>query len=357
MIVDLWLFIKRGSLSVINRTLPTTILISSFYWCIFELLNVRIENWFYINLPEERGERYLGYFFAYGTVIPAITLLKEAISDLLNLRPRMWRISLRNYPSYAVAFGTSTFFLILLYPTYFFPFTWISPLLVLDGINYRIGQHSFFKEIEKGEYKNVVSTLISGLICGILWEFWNFWAQAKWVYTVPFFEGFKVFEMPLLGYLGFSFFALETLAFKDFIEWVKGRAKKTTIVISLLVCIVTFPIIDRYTVFSYRSGIDELYFLERWKIESLKAKGKKTSLGVEETVLSQEEKKRLELMHLYGLGVKNLMKLDKKGIDSVDKLSRLTEEELSLIIGERNMRRVRVYLNEARRITLSREGP
>jgi len=42
-----------------------------------------------------------------------------------------------------------------------------------------------------------------------LWEFWNYWALTKWTYTVPFFGNVKIFEMPVLGFLGFPPFAVE----------------------------------------------------------------------------------------------------------------------------------------------------
>ena len=54
--------------------------------------------------------------------------------------------------------------------------------------------------------KNLV---LSGFLCGILWELWNYWARAKWHYTVPIMENVKIFEMPVPGYLGFPAFALE----------------------------------------------------------------------------------------------------------------------------------------------------
>ena len=48
-----------------------------------------------------------------------------------------------------------------------------------------------------------------GLLCGLLWEFWNYWAAAKWTYTIPFLGNIKIFEMPVLGFLGFPPFAVE----------------------------------------------------------------------------------------------------------------------------------------------------
>ncbi len=57
-----------------------------------------------------------------------------------------------------------------------------------------------------------MALMAGGLTCGFFWEFWNYWAAAKWTYTLPFlgpFEQYKAFEMPLLGFLGFLPFALE----------------------------------------------------------------------------------------------------------------------------------------------------
>ncbi|MCL5019672.1 MAG: hypothetical protein M1426_04245, partial [Patescibacteria group bacterium] len=65
------------------------------------------------------------------------------------------------------------------------------------------------REILHGYWQNFWALFIAGLICGILWEFWNYWAAAKWIYLVPYPPNIKIFEMPLIGYLGFPAFALE----------------------------------------------------------------------------------------------------------------------------------------------------
>ncbi|MBV8317398.1 MAG: hypothetical protein JOZ53_20860 [Planctomycetaceae bacterium] len=41
------------------------------------------------------------------------------------------------------------------------------------------------------------------LACGFFWEMWNYYSYPKWVYHVPFVGVLHVFEMPLLGYLGY----------------------------------------------------------------------------------------------------------------------------------------------------------
>ena len=41
---------------------------------------------------------------------------------------------------------------------------------------------------------------------------WNYYSYPKWVYHVPLFGFLRVFEMPLLGYLGYVVFAWELFA-------------------------------------------------------------------------------------------------------------------------------------------------
>ena len=59
---------------------------------------------------------------------------------------------------------------------------------------------------------------LAGLVCGLLWEFWNFWATSKWHYNVPYLGHVKIFEMPILGFLGFMPFAVESYAIYIFVR-------------------------------------------------------------------------------------------------------------------------------------------
>ena len=65
--------------------------------------------------------------------------------------------------------------------------------------------------------------MAAGWTCGILWEFWNYWAAAKWIYIFPIGQSSKVFEMPLLGYLGFLPFALECKVMYEFVRTVRKQ--------------------------------------------------------------------------------------------------------------------------------------
>ena len=64
----------------------------------------------------------------------------------------------------------------------------------------------------------LINLLLAGLVCGLLWECWNYWAHTKWVYTVPVPPHVKLFEMPLAGYLGFPAFAVECFVMYVFVR-------------------------------------------------------------------------------------------------------------------------------------------
>ena len=95
-------------------------------------------------------------------------------------------------------------------------------IFLLDPINARLGAVS----LTRGQ---IINLLLSGLLCGVLWEFWNYWARAKWIYTVPIMQGLKVFEMPLPGYFGFPPFAIECFTMYVFVRRVFWHGSRRAI--------------------------------------------------------------------------------------------------------------------------------
>lgn len=65
--------------------------------------------------------------------------------------------------------------------------------------------------------------VLSALFCGIFWEMWNMGSLARWHYSIPFVEGFRVFEMPWLGYAGYLPFGIECYVVVDMIEKKMGK--------------------------------------------------------------------------------------------------------------------------------------
>ena len=155
------------------------------------------------------------------------------------------------------------------YPRYFYPLVWGSFFFLLEPINHALGAPSILGEWQRGSLRKFCLLLLSGLICGFLWEFWNYWAISKWIYTVPFVGQIKLFEMPVLGFLGFPPFAVECYVMMNFINlfrggksWEKGVSPPKVFynlpwwglfLLNLLFDIFVFYQIDHHTVLSYLS--------------------------------------------------------------------------------------------------------
>jgi hypothetical protein len=194
------------------------------FWLIFEAYNFHLNNWAYINLPESIELRWLGYAWAFATILPCIfetAELVQASGRFGSLTMRPLRIS-EGTRQVIVVVGFFFSFMPLAAPShvapYLFGFVWVGFALFLDPFNYSDDVISLLKELEGGRLETIASFCAAGLICGVLWEFWNYWAYAKWIYTVPIMQNYKIFEMPLPGYLGFPAFALECLVAVTFVR-------------------------------------------------------------------------------------------------------------------------------------------
>jgi len=196
------------------------------WWCVFELLNLRLGNWYYVMNHPQRWARWAGGIAAFATVLPAVVETLEVVTNLgpwRTVRTRPWRWT-RRKEAITLTLGVLFFALPLLWPERFFHLTWGSFALLVEPWNRRHARHSFLRDLEAGEAGPLLRTLAAGLLCGVLWELWNYWARTKWIYTVPGFEDWKLFEMPLLGFLGFPPFAIECVVMVRFFAALGERA-------------------------------------------------------------------------------------------------------------------------------------
>ncbi|HYU42900.1 MAG TPA: hypothetical protein VEQ84_12190, partial [Vicinamibacteria bacterium] len=209
---------RRGGRSLL-RDRPAHFLwlagVSVLWWTLFEIVNLRLGNWYYVMSVPWTPLRWAAGVLAFASVLPGIVETLELLENLgvprsVRLRPLAWSAGKERA---VIALGLACLVLPLLWPDVFFPLTWGSLVFLLEPWNRRHARRSFLRDLEAGEAGPFLRTLLAGLICGALWEAWNFWARTKWTYTVPGFEGMKVFEMPLAGFLGFPAFAVESVVF------------------------------------------------------------------------------------------------------------------------------------------------
>jgi hypothetical protein len=108
----------------------------------------------------------------------------------------------------ATLLGMLAFLLLALFPREALPLLWIAPLLIIEPLAYAIGYPSLVRDIERHGSTSVASIMSGTFFTGIWWELWNYYSLPKWTYTVPYVDFRRIFEMPIIGCLGYPFFGL-----------------------------------------------------------------------------------------------------------------------------------------------------
>jgi hypothetical protein len=220
--LDGWRRQRRGT-SLIADHFPEFLMlcvISIGSWVIFEGYNELLKNWRYLNLPDNRLLRFAGYTWAFATISPGMFLIYETLTDLLPGADRATYPRLPNAVFWPfVVFGAACLVVPLIWPsTWMTPLVWMGFAFFLDPINGRLGDRSILSEFFTGQFRSMPIFFLSGLVAGLLWEFWNYWALTRWEYDVPYLGHVKLFEMPILGFLGFMPFIIESHAIYRFVR-------------------------------------------------------------------------------------------------------------------------------------------
>ncbi len=214
----------KGNSLIYNRRKEFYIQIplSILFWVLFEVYNFHLKNWEYVGLPDDYIIRGIGMAISFGAIMPGLLLTGEYLESLHIFDGfKITRLTVNNRIVYG---GIVLGFLFVMFPLllneniakYLFGLVWVGFILIFDPIVYASKGESLLKDLENGELGRIMSLFTAGLICGFLWEFWNYWSTSKWVYTAPFTPEVKIFEMPLIGFIGFAPFAWEYFTFYNF---------------------------------------------------------------------------------------------------------------------------------------------
>jgi hypothetical protein len=209
--------ILRGSGSSLltrsPRDFTLLFVISAPAWWLFEMLNWRTANWEYLGRAMFSNlEFFLYSSLCFSTVMPAIFETAELIRTFGWIDRFAHRAKIAASQRVCVALflcGSAMLGLMLIWPTYFFPFMWLSVFFILEPLCIWLGRRSILTGLARGDWRTVVALCVAALICGFFWEMWNIFSYPKWIYHVPFVGFWHIFEMPLLGYGGYPPFALE----------------------------------------------------------------------------------------------------------------------------------------------------
>ncbi|MBI1723687.1 MAG: DUF4332 domain-containing protein [Gemmatimonadetes bacterium] len=321
---------------------------SAVFWFFFELLNWRIANWYYVFVPADRASRWVGITLAFATVLPAIFLAARALEEwgLRTVRTKPLRVTPLGLRVTGVV-GVVFLALPLAWPGRFFPLVWGATTLLAEPALYRRApQWSLLADLERGQGGRILRLLVGGAAIGLLWEMYNSFARSRWIYTVPGLEELKLFEMPLLGFLGFPVFALECWSVfhllasygistpETRLEGPVRYARKTvTAVLGVAFGVIVLFGMERFTISSTTPLLVEVPGLPASVAYKLAAEGaspfqlaevsaaelaRSAGGGVEEAA---RWARALRLVTLRGIGTENARRLASVGIRDIETLA------------------------------------
>jgi len=377
---------RRGGRSLIHGRLRRFLWLcfaSVVYWTLFEAINLRLGNWYYVMVAADRPVRWLAGAVAFATVLPGTLVVLAFVEDRGWLR-RVEVAPLGFSPAKeraCLALGLLCLVLPLVWPDLFFPLTWGSFAFLIEPWNRRHAEASFLRDLERGEAGPFCQTLLAGLVCGLVWESGNFWARTRWIYTVPGFEELKLFEMPLLGFLGFPPFAVECLVVVRCAEALWRRlasrraAVRRAVAVAALVTgtvgtLVVFELADEVTTDSHYVPVAQLEVVpQAWRrplsegglstperlVAALATPAGRarwsTKTGLAERELAEAHDRVALVLH-RGLGQRRARQLAQLGVEDLQGLSRWSPGPLATALRRRTdarddrflERRVRVWL-------------
>lgn len=372
----------RFAISLLGWSVPV--------WLLFEAVNLRLANWYYVFAAPDLPLRRVGTVLAFATVFPAIFLAYRWWAETgigerwdgprFEVTPRLrWGL---------VATGSAFVGLSMWQPRLFFPLVWGALTLLLEPWNYaRRPATSLLRDLSGGRYTRLGRLLLAGASVGAVWEVLNAVAQTRWIYTVPGLERLKLFEMPALGYLGFPVFALDCFVIYQALVnlrvahagWSDGEPEKEpppeasrgrTVAFAALATLFASAVtmgMDRWTVDSTYPRLDDLPGADSATLAALRGAGldrveeiagRAPAALAESTGLDPALAARLletsRLVVLRGLGAENTAALLMGGIASRCELATASAGEVSGAIRRYRegpyagrLPRVRVWLRAA----------
>jgi hypothetical protein len=188
------------------------LVVSALAWWALELGNRSLQSWSYSPSTDvPLWLQRLRATVAFASLVPAtfeLTMLALLFPPLSRLRARR-AVKLPAPATLLVAAaGIGSLAAAVALPALGLPLVLGGVVALGDPLNHRRGRPSLLGCLERGDWRLPLALCGSAIAAGFVGEMWNYPADPRWTYHVPWIDCLRVFEMPLIGYLGYGLLAL-----------------------------------------------------------------------------------------------------------------------------------------------------
>lgn len=215
-LVDAW-NARRHGLSLFReprRFVWVTLPVSVLFWVFFEVLNLLAPQWRYRGTIRSVAGQVAFGFASFATVIPIMVEAYWLTGGRFYLPARWGRAVQLNRTAVLAGAAFVTLLPAVNKVFWFNQGMWLAPALALLP----------FGRVPEGEDTGTLVRRLTaaGLLAGFAWEAINYRERTRWEYLIlrraP-----HLFEMPVIGYVGFVPFALSALVVQEWQEKVRPR--------------------------------------------------------------------------------------------------------------------------------------
>lgn len=189
-------------------------------WMIFEYFNFFVNyNWYYPNGHQLPSFEFMTYSMIASTAVFPISFelygLFNTFKKFNTKYSNGFKFTLPHWAGNALI-GICLICMLLMsyFPNDLFFIVWLAPLIILSILLGRFGIWTPFTSVKKGDWSPLLLIALSWVAAGFCVECWNYFSASHidgfhtantlyWAYSIPYVNVVHLFEMPLLGFLGY----------------------------------------------------------------------------------------------------------------------------------------------------------
>jgi hypothetical protein len=224
LLLDNLLYRLSGSSQLVTDTENFLILAfwSVAFCSLLELLNLRLDAWYYLYEPATLSVRWTGRAFGWAALLPALFTTAELLRHaglFSGIKAEPLEVSRRLIKGFYLS-GAAMLLLALALPGFFRPLACAALIPLAEALNFRIGLPSLLRDWAAGMPGRTLRLACSGVISGLAWSCLNMASGSRW--ELPPAAGPALFGLSFPVYIVCAFLAVQAYSLSSLASWLNG---------------------------------------------------------------------------------------------------------------------------------------